>query len=159
MMKNGAPEEALAPHKPASQEIITIGELSEHYPAASSGFFYPPEDIGLREFCRRLQRRKFLLLAIIVLITAPATIIMIRAKSTYLASTILQIGKDNATIIKSGDSLLQNEESDADTTTAIKTKMVTMKSHELLEDVVVNLQLDRNPKFLDGMNQWTLKRL
>ncbi|HZF40981.1 MAG TPA: polysaccharide biosynthesis tyrosine autokinase [Blastocatellia bacterium] len=159
MVKNGAPEEALAPHKPASQEIITIGELSEHYPAASSGFFYPPEDIGLREFCRRLQRRKFLLLAIIVLITAPATIIMIRAKSTYLASTILQIGKDNATIIKSGDSLLQNEESDADTTTAIKTKMVTMKSHELLEDVVVNLQLDRNPKFLDGMNQWTLKRL
>jgi capsular exopolysaccharide synthesis family protein len=157
MAKNGAPEEALALHKPASQELITIGGLSEHYPAASGGFFYPPEDIGLREFWRKLQRRKFLLLTIIVLVTAPAAIIMIRAKPTYLASTVLQIGRDDATIIKSGDSLLQNEDSDAATTTAIKTKMVTMKSHELLEDVVVNLQLDRNPKFLDGMNQWTLK--
>ena len=159
MAKNGAPEEALALHKPASQELITIGGLSKHYPAASGGFLYPPEDIGIREFWRKLQRRKFLLLTIIVLVTAPATIIMIRAKPTYLASTVLHIGKDDATIIKSGDSLLQNEESDAATTTAIKTKMVTMKSHELLEDVVVNLQLDRNPKFLDGMNQWILKPL
>lgn len=159
MAKSGASEESLVSHKPASQDLITVGESSEDCPSASGGSVYPPEDISLREFWRKLQRRKFLLLAIIILITAPATVIMIMAKPTYLASTVLQIGKDDAAIIKSGDSLLQNEDSDAASTTAIKTKMVMMKSHELLEDVVVNLQLDRNPKFLDGMNQWTLNRL
>src|SRR5262245_7921373 len=159
MAINGAPEEALAAHKQASQDLITIRELSERYPPAYGGYFSPPEDVGPREFWRKLQRHKFLILTIIVLITAPVAVIMIRAKSTYLASTILQIGRDNAAVIRSGDLLLQNGESDVASTTDIKTKMIMIKSHELLEDVVVNLQLDRNPRFLDGMNPWALNGL
>jgi capsular exopolysaccharide synthesis family protein len=159
MAINGAPEEALAAHKPSSQDLITIRELSERYPSAYGGYFSPPEDIGPREFWRKLQRHKFLILTIIVLITAPVAVIMIRAKSTYLASTTLQIGRDNAAVIRSGDLLLQNGESDVASTTDIKTKMIMIKSHELLEDVVVNLQLDRNPRFLDGMNPWALNGL
>ncbi|HEY8460591.1 MAG TPA: Wzz/FepE/Etk N-terminal domain-containing protein, partial [Blastocatellia bacterium] len=157
MAKNGAPEESLAAHIPSSQDLALIGESPEHYPAASGRVFYPPEDIGLREFWRKLRRRKFIVLAVVILITAPAAVIMIKAKPIYEASTILQIGKDSTTIIKSGDSLLHNDDSDVATTTAIKTKMVLLKSHELLEDVVVDLNLDKNPKFLDSMNQWTLK--
>ncbi|HEY6402145.1 MAG TPA: Wzz/FepE/Etk N-terminal domain-containing protein, partial [Blastocatellia bacterium] len=149
MSKNGAPEEALAAHNPSSQDLTAIGELSEYYPAVSGRVVYSPEDIGLREFWRKLQRRKFLLLAVIILITAPATVIMIRAKPIYVTSTILQIEKDNSTIIRSGDSLLHSDESDLATTTAIKTKMVLLKSHELLEDVVLDLKLDENPRFID----------
>src|SRR5262245_1339124 len=161
MAINGAPEESLGAHKLASQDLITIRELSERYPPAyggyaNGGYFSPPEGIGPREFWRKLQRHKFLVLLIIVLITAPVAVIMIRAKSTYLASTILQIGRDNAAVIRSGDLLLQNGESDVASNTDIKTKMILIKSHELLEDVVVNLQLDRNPRFLDGMNPWAL---
>ncbi|HKX28133.1 MAG TPA: polysaccharide biosynthesis tyrosine autokinase [Blastocatellia bacterium] len=160
MIKNGKVEEALVSRNSGSEEAY-FRELSEHYLAPGGRYYYGSHrgDLGIREFWRSLQRHRLLVMTIVVTITALATIIMLRAKSTYLASTVLEIGKDNSTLIKSGDLLLQNEESDAATTVAIKTKMVMMKSHELLEDVVVNLQLDQNPKFLDGQSQWSLKRL
>ena len=164
MTKNGIAqgtvEEALVSRKPASQEL-NFAELPEHYPAPAGRYFHGTlqGDFGLREFYRCLQRHKLLLAAIVVVVTAVAAVLTMRAKSTYLASTMMEVGKDNTTLIRSGDLLLQNEESDAATAIAIKTKMVMMKSHELLEDVVVNLQLDRNPKFLEGINQWSLRRI
>jgi uncharacterized protein involved in exopolysaccharide biosynthesis len=119
----------------------------------------PRTDLGFREFWRSLARHKLLLLTAVITVTAIATVAIIRARSTYLASTVLVMGTESPIVMRAGEMLVQNEESDAATVTAIKTKMVMMKSHELLEDVVVNLELDQNRKFLEGLNQGPLARL
>jgi polysaccharide biosynthesis transport protein len=150
-------DEGLALRKARPQEL-TYGELSEHYPGPAGAF--PPgpgrDDLGIRELWRSLQRRRFAILAIVLIITTIATLLMLRAKSTYLASTVIEIGKDQNPILKPGDHV---QESELDLSTAIKTSMVLLKSHELLEDVVVGLQLDKNPKFYEEPGRWSLKRL
>jgi uncharacterized protein involved in exopolysaccharide biosynthesis len=97
-------------------------------------------------------------MTIVGIATTVATIVVLRARPTYLASSLLEIRRESAPLTKT-DGLLLNEESDAATLIGIKTKIVTMKSHELIEDVVVNLQLDRNTRFLDGLDEWSSRWL
>ncbi|HKX27848.1 MAG TPA: polysaccharide biosynthesis tyrosine autokinase [Blastocatellia bacterium] len=127
-------------------------EFPEPHLAPMAGPFQslPREDLGFREFWRDLQRRWLVLLSAVVLITGVAAVFIIRTKSTYLASAVLVIGQEGPTLAKAGERLLQTGDSEAETNTTIKTKMVMIKSHELLEEVVVKLRLDRDPAFMDG---------
>jgi polysaccharide biosynthesis transport protein len=124
-------------------------------------FFYdqPRTKPGFHALRHSLGRHKLALWTVVILITALAAFINLRAKSTYLASTTLVVGNEGPANVKMGELLQQNQESEETTMTAIKTNMVMMKSHELLEDVIVDLQLDRNPKFLAGQNQGLLDRV
>lgn len=141
----------------ARPQELTYGELSEAYLAPGAYQNAPSqEDLGIRELWRRLQRRRLAILAIVLIITAIATLIMLRAKSTYMAATVIEIGKDQNPILKPTEHI---QESEADLATAIKTSMVLLKSHELLEDVVVGLQLDKNPNFYEEPGRFSLKRL
>ncbi|HKX27322.1 MAG TPA: polysaccharide biosynthesis tyrosine autokinase [Blastocatellia bacterium] len=160
MAKNDMMEDALAPRKSA-WAAARNGEGFEQFPAPGDPGFYSPvrEELGFREFWRSLQRHKLIVLVAVILITAIGTMLNLRAKSTYLASTVMVIGNQGATILKADEVLLQNEDSMGASATAIKTKMVMMKSHELLEDVIVELQFDRDPRFLAGLEQGLLRRV
>jgi uncharacterized protein involved in exopolysaccharide biosynthesis len=133
--------------------------MPEQHLAQLDKYFYSPprKEFSAREIRCILQRHGLLLITIVGIITTAATIVMLLAKPIYLASCILEIRKDSSHLVKSGDTLL-SEEDNAATIINIKTDIVMMKSHELIEDVVVNLHLDRNPKFLDGLDRWSLRR-
>jgi polysaccharide biosynthesis transport protein len=111
------------------------------------GYGAPDDRIHVRELWRTVRKRKWLVLVIALMVGTIVTIEVFRTKSTYQASTTLEIGKENTMLVKSGDVVVEAEESDLKTD--IKTRMLVLTSHPLLEDVIVNLKLDSNPKFLE----------
>ena len=100
----------------------------------------------LREMWRALRKRKWLVASIVLIVTSLVTIEMIRAKAIYQAATIIEIGKENSTVVKSGDFVI-NDDSDPQYQVNLRTKVLMLNSRELHEDVVANLKLDQNSKF------------
>ena len=126
------------------------------YPEAGAygyGYGYPDDDerIYLRRMWRAIKKRKLVIIVIAFIVTAVVTVEVFRAKSIYQASTTIEIGKENRTLVRSGDFVVQADESDDlyYVTMGMKTKIRLLQSRPLLEDVVINLKLDQNPKFMD----------
>ncbi len=105
--------------------------------------------VDLRELWLMVRRRKWLVLTIITIVTTIVAIQMYRAESYYQANTIIEIGKESTTITREAGVNIQDEGFDPYYQVNIKTKMLMLTSHSLLEDVVVRLKLDQNPKFFD----------
>lgn len=124
------------------------------YPDASAyGYGYPDDDerLYVRQMWRAIKKRKLVIIVIAIIVTAVVTVEVFRTKSTYQASTTIEIGKENRTLVRSGDFVVQADESD-DTyyvTMGMKTKIRLLQSRPLLEGVVINLKLDQNPRFMD----------
>lgn len=106
------------------------------------------ESINLRQVWRTLRKRQWLIISIVVTVTSLVAVEMFRTRPTYQASTIIEVGKESA-LVRSGD-LVINDDSDPYYQVNIKTKMLLLNSRELHEDVVADLKLDQNPKFLDN---------
>jgi len=128
------------------------------YPEATSygyGYGYgnvdDDERVYLHRAWRAIRKRKLLILIIAIIVTSVVTVEMFRSKSIYMAATTVDIGKENRMTVRSGDVLIQTDESDDMYYVAsiMKTKIRLIQSRPLLEDVVANLKLDQNPNFLD----------
>lgn len=126
------------------------------YPDATPygyGYGYPEDDerLYLRRMWRAIKKRKLIIAVIAIIVTSVVTVEVFRTKSTYMASTTVEIGKENRTLVRTGDVLVQSDESDDTYYVAMgmKTKIRLLQSRPLLEDVVVNLKLDRDPRFMD----------
>ena len=125
---------------------------SYHQPAREPGAenydLNPADDnINLHELWRKIQKRRWLILTIATIITTIVTIESFRFKSIYEASTTIEIEKENKTLLKSGDLVIQADESDDANYVSLgmKTKIRVLQSRPLLEDVVSTLKLDQNP--------------
>jgi polysaccharide biosynthesis transport protein len=122
-----------------------------HYPN-SYGYGYgnggDDQKIHLRELWRTVRKRKWLIATIAVIITTLVTIDMYRTKNTYQASTLIEIGKDMTTLGRPGS--IYGDDYDPFYMVNIKTKMLMVKSHSLLEAVVTDKHLDRNPRFFQA---------
>jgi len=124
------------------------------YPDATpygDGYGYPDDERAyVRRMWRAIKKRKLVIIVIALIVTSVVTVEVYRTKSTYQASTTVEIGKDSRTL-RSGDLILQSDEGDDlyYVQTAMKTRIRQLQSRPLLEDVVVNLKLDQNPRFLD----------
>jgi len=112
----------------------------------------------LQELWRRIRKHKWLIFFLSLIITTVVTIQVFRAKSVYRATATLEIDKENHTLFRSGDVVIESEESDFGyyISTAMKTKIRLLQSRPLLEEVVVALRLDQNPRFLDVMERKTI---
>ncbi|HKP86538.1 MAG TPA: Wzz/FepE/Etk N-terminal domain-containing protein, partial [Blastocatellia bacterium] len=124
------------------------------YVESGYGYGYSEEDdrIHLRELWRTVRKRKWLIITIAVVVTSVVTIEAYRTKPVYSAMSIIELGKDNTTMVKSstGDVVIQTDDTDLYyPEMSIKTKMLKLTSEPLLEDVVMSLKLDKNPKFSD----------
>ena len=102
----------------------------------------------IRDLWHLVRRRKWLVMTIITIVTTIVAIQMYRSKSYYQAQAMLEVGKEGNTIVREGIAI-QDNDFDPYYQVNIKTKMLMLTSRSLLEDVVVNLKLDRNDKFLD----------
>ncbi len=119
-----------------------------HYPN-SYGYGYgtgaDDQKIHLRELWRTVRKRKWLIATITVIITTLVTIDMYRTKNTFQASALIEIGKDMTTLGRPGS--IYGDDYDPFYMVNIKTKMLMVKSHSLLEAVVTEKHLDQNPRF------------
>src|SRR6476660_8359839 len=114
------------------------------YPDASQygyGYGYPEGDerAYVQRMWRAIKKRKLMIIVIAIIVTSVVTVEVYRTKSTYQATTTVEIGKDNRTF-RSGNLVLQGEEGDDSylVQTALKTRIRQLQSRPLLEDVVVN---------------------
>ncbi|MEP7340590.1 MAG: polysaccharide biosynthesis tyrosine autokinase [Acidobacteriota bacterium] len=101
------------------------------------------QDINLREGWHKVWRRKWLVLMIVLVATSFTAVEAFRKKSIYEATATVEIGKEGQSLTKLNDVLVVNDD------TELKTGLFILQSRPLLEDVVVSLKLDQNPKFLD----------
>jgi succinoglycan biosynthesis transport protein ExoP len=116
------------------------------------GYGEEEERIHLRELWRTIRKHKWLIVTIAVVVTSIVTIEVYRTKPAYSATSIIELGKENTTMVKStaGDVVIQTDDTDLYyPELSIKTKMLKLTSEPLLEDVVVGFNLDKNPKFSD----------
>src|SRR5215216_3430016 len=142
--------------KPAEEVSLTqpgYPRMGGYGPGYGYGYGYGEDDekVYLRRMWRIIRKRKWLIMVVAFIATSIVSVEVFRTKSIYQSSTTIEIGKDNRTLIKSGDMVVQTDESDDMyyVASAMKTKMRLLESRPLLEDVVINLKLDQNPKFLD----------
>jgi len=127
------------------------------YPDATPygyGYGYPDGDerAYLRQMWRAIKKRKLVIMVIAIIVTAVVTIEVYRTKSTYQASTTVEIGKDNAMLRTGGGLVLQTDDGDDNmyyVQTAMKTRIRQLQSRPLLEEVVLNLKLDQNPRLME----------
>jgi capsular exopolysaccharide synthesis family protein len=131
-------------------ERVPSGEITYAQPVytrpAGYGYGHEPEagGINLREIWYTIRKRKWLIIVTAVIVTTIVTVEIYRTKSMYQAAAIIEIGKNNTTLVKTADVLVQTDDTDS-----LRTKMYLLKSRPLLSDVVLKLGLDENPKFLD----------
>jgi len=140
---------------PSSEgQLVRTGYLRAGYgDSAAYGYGYgygDDERAYLRRMWHVIRKRKLVIAVIAVLVTSVITVEVFRSKSIYLAATTIEIGKER-TMMRSGDVIIQADEMDDNylVSLGMKTKMRLLQSRPLLEDVVVNLKLDQNPKFMD----------
>ncbi|MEP7343525.1 MAG: polysaccharide biosynthesis tyrosine autokinase [Acidobacteriota bacterium] len=133
------------------EESAIMRPFATPRPGGSYDYGYGNEQGGgihLREIMRIIRKRKWLVALIAAIATILVTVEVFRTPSIYQAKGQLEVTKDSSLIVKTNDQAIQFEDSDS-----LKTKKIIFKSRPMLEDIVVILQLDRNPKFLEGMQK------
>jgi capsular exopolysaccharide synthesis family protein len=132
-------DEAMLIRPSGAPAINSLDQLSYNYYNPSGG----GESFNIREIWRKIRKRKWLVIVIALIATTIVTIESFRTKSIYQATAKVAINKEN-TSLKMGDLVFQTDDTDR-----IKTELLLLQTYPLLEDVVVRLRLDQNPKFLD----------
>ena len=109
------------------------------------------EDLHLRSLWRIVRKRKWLVISVTIIITTLVTLQVLGKKSVYLAKTVIKIDKENSTVLKIGEVTLQADDSDT-----INTDILVLNSTSLIEDMIVELNLDKNPKLVEasGKSAW-----
>lgn len=102
------------------------------------------DSINVRELWRKVRKRKWLIVAVVMLATVIVALESFRIKSTFQASAIVSVSKDGATFFKENNVIVQ-----ADDTDKIKTEMLLLTTYPLKEEVVRRLSLERLPIFLE----------
>src|SRR5262245_30766321 len=160
------------------QERFDLEQVPEQEPAGRRG--YPPgaacgypepnpygygygyeeddEKVYVRRMWRAIKKRKWLITVLAIITTSIVTVEMFRTKSIYQASATVEIGRENRTLVKSGDVVIQADDSDDMyfVSTAMKTKVRQLESRPLLEAVVAATTLDQNPRFLEANGKKTI---
>jgi len=108
------------------------------------------DGIHLRELWRIVRKRKWLISLIALVATILLTIEVHRTPSIYQAQADILVGKESSTVVQTKDQVIQIDDSDN-----LNTNKIIIKSGPLLEDVVVNLGLDQNPKFSESLQKKT----
>jgi len=131
-------EEALLIRPSGVSKPNQYEQLAYNYGASAA-----KDGLDLRGIWRKIRKRKWLVVAIVLLATAIVSIESFRTKSLYQATTKIAISKQSM-VVKAGDLVLESDDSER-----VKTDMLMLSTHPLLEEVVVRLKLDQNQKFLD----------
>jgi polysaccharide biosynthesis transport protein len=139
---------------PFSEGDLFSENKTPHYPDAKYSYQEKLDEGGyayVREVLRRVRKHTWLILSLVIIVTTIVTIESFRTKSVYRASTTILVDKSNSTIVRTGTTTIEGEDVEFPYFTSIvmKTSMRLLQSRPLLEDVVVQLNLDKDSHFLE----------
>src|SRR5262249_31532390 len=115
------------------------------YPEAGAKF-------NPRQLWRTIKKRKLLITVIAITVTSVVTVVSFQTKSIYQASATVEIEKENRTLVRSGDVIIQTDEGADDAyfvAVNMKTKIRVIQSRPLLEDVVAPLTVNKTHRFVE----------
>jgi polysaccharide biosynthesis transport protein len=105
----------------------------------------PDDTPNIREYWRKVRRRKWLVLAVTVIVTTIVAVESFRMKSTYQATAVVALTNDKPAIFKFGDAYLGSNNNEA-----LKTDLLLLRTYPLLAKVVVRYRLNEDPRFLQA---------
>ena len=103
----------------------------------------PDETPTIREYWRKIRKRKWLVLAVTAIVTTIVAVESFRMKSTYQSTATVALTNENPAIVKLGDAVLA-----ADNSERLKTDMLLLRTYPLLAKVVIRYRLNEDPAFL-----------
>jgi polysaccharide biosynthesis transport protein len=112
-----------------------------HYNGAEEEGVQP---VDWARWVRAIFKRKWLIAAIVAVGTAFSLLAAFRTRDAYQAFAVISVGKEDTAAIKvrEGNLIVQNDE-------PLTTKMYLLQSAPLVEDVIVNMKLDRSEDVLN----------
>lgn len=148
---------------PEETTLVRTGYPRPAYPEAYGQGYGSSESseqdiFQLREVWHRVRKHRWLIFSLALIITTIVTIEVFRSKSLYQASATIEFEQNNQTMMRSEGVFVQTEDAANpwDLPLLMKTKIRAMQSRPLLEDVVVSLKLDQNPKFLEVTSKYSI---
>src|SRR5262245_5656401 len=114
----------------------------------ADGYPHGAEDEGVQvdwvRWARAIFRHKWLIVAVVASGTALTLFAAFRTRDAYQAYAVISVGKEDTAVIKvrEGDLVVQNEE-------PLTTKMYMLQRAPLIEEVIVNMKLDRSEDVLN----------
>ena len=136
---------------PNETSVIPLN-LNESAPAPNPYYPYSKQKeeegaLNLRELWRRIKRRKWLIAVIVSVATLMTAVESARQKNIYQATATIEVGKNNQVVLKTGDLVIENGNSQ------VETAVFLLTSYPLLEDAADNLRLEKDQDFGDITKQ------
>src|SRR5262245_63268216 len=103
----------------------------------------PDETPNIREYWRKIRKRKWLVLAVTAIVTTVFTLEAFPMKSPHQRTTIVALTNENPAIVKLGDAVIG-----ADSSERLKTDLLLLRTYPLLAKVVLRYRLNEDPAFL-----------
>ncbi|HWQ31392.1 MAG TPA: polysaccharide biosynthesis tyrosine autokinase [Blastocatellia bacterium] len=148
----------MADERNSEEKVTTLVQMLPHsgeqlmrsaeaYDSSGQGF----EDLlaRLSEQWRRVRKHKWLILCIAVVITSVMTLDVFRTKSLYQATTLVEVEKENRTLFRSAEMVIEGDDTEYFYSKALMPKIRLIQSKPVLEDAAAMLKLDQNPAFLE----------
>src|SRR5262249_35214051 len=125
--------------------VQPLGSPSWRGPDLDSRFGHS-ENVKLRWLWQIVRKRLWLVIGIAVILTHLVIRDKFRTKPLYEAMATIEIGRETGAHVKQNEVFIDEEDQ---LSVTMNTAEVELKSAPLLEDVVVQLQLDKNPAFAE----------
>src|SRR5947199_6602745 len=133
---------------PATQPL---GSPSWKGPDLDSRFGHS-ENVKLRWLWQIVRKRLWLVIGVAVIATTLITLDQFRNKPLYQATATIEIGRETGAQVRQNQVFIDEEDQ---LFVTMNTAEVELKSAPLLEDVVVGLQLDKNPAVAEANKRKT----
>jgi len=137
----------------SSTGLVSIREddLDKGFHTESYGANYEEDRlISLREIVSVIWIRKWLIFTIVMISTIVTIVAVLLMKPWYSSSTVIEIGKQNSMVLKSGEMRL-NDDADPYYIVTVNTNKLALESPELFAEVIEDLKLDQNKTVQNGL--------
>ena len=139
-------DERLIPVRPGRDADTSLAEIAHGRAYGKYSRYGNQAETNVRDYLHVILKRKWLILSLVLVITSLVTIQAYREPSIYQGSTTIRIEPKPGSVLQSGGSLVINQTDPNFWGTQLK----LLQSPVLARQVVVTLNLDKNPEFLGG---------
>src|SRR5207247_364 len=142
------------PYSSVLSPEVTVRNLPATQPLGSPSWKGPDlysrfghsENVKLRWLWQIVRKRLWLVIGVAVIATTLITLDQFRNKPLYQATATIEIGRETGAQVRQNQVFIDDEDY---LLVTMNTAEVELKSAPLMEDVVVQLQLDKNPAFTE----------
>jgi capsular exopolysaccharide synthesis family protein len=143
-------DEHLVPARAGRDLDTTLADLTKTKPYAKyPGYGTAANETNIKEYLFIVLKRKWLILSLMLVITSLATIQAYRDPSVYQGTTMIRIDGRSAGILTTGNAILAAPPDP----NSWGTQLRLLRNPSLARQVVLSLDLQHNPKFLNGQAQ------